>query len=101
MRLLSASLVCLALISGPAMSAELTPTHRVAPEYPADAVRSRTEGFVEVEFTVNAAGTVDDVSVLQAKPSRVFERAAVTAVKKWSFAPDQPGRAKVRLDFNL
>ncbi|MCE7033327.1 energy transducer TonB [Lysobacter sp. GX 14042] len=80
--------------------ASLTPTKRVEPQYPADAARAGTEGFVEVEFSVSADGKVESVSVVNAKPSRVFESAAVRAVKQWEFAPGG-GRGKVRLDFTL
>lgn len=80
--------------------ANLTPTKRVEPQYPADAARTGTEGFVEVEFSVDASGKVESVSVVNAKPSRVFESAAVRAVKQWEFAPGG-GRGKVRLDFTL
>ena len=49
---------------------------------------------------VAPAGKVESVSVVNAQPARVFERSAVAAVKKWSFAPGG-GRGKVRLDFAL
>ncbi|HUH89971.1 MAG TPA: energy transducer TonB [Lysobacter sp.] len=78
----------------------LKPVKRVEPTYPADAARNRTEGFVEVEFTVGADGKVESVSVVNARPSRTFESAAVSAVKQWTFEPGG-GRGKVRLDFNL
>ena len=80
--------------------ANLSPTKRVDPQYPAEAARNGTEGFVEVEFTVTPDGKVDSVSVVNARPSRVFEAAAVRAVKQWEFAPGG-GRGKVRLDFKL
>lgn len=80
--------------------ANLTPTKRVEPQYPAEAARAGTQGFVEVEFSVSADGKVESVSVVNAKPSRVFEAAAVRAVKQWEFAPGG-GRGKVRLDFTL
>lgn len=80
--------------------ADLTPTKRVEPQYPPEAARAGKTGFVEVEFSVAADGKVESVSVLNAKPSRTFEQAAVRAVKQWQFAPGG-GRGKVRLDFNL
>lgn len=80
--------------------ADLTPTKRVEPQYPPEAARAGKTGFVEVEFSVSADGKVESVSVLNAKPSRTFEAAAVRAVKQWQFAPGG-GRGKVRLDFNL
>lgn len=84
----------------PAHAAELQPIKRVEPEYPADALRSGTHGFVEVEYTVDA-GKVASVSVVNAKPARTFETAAVRAVKQWQFAPGADGRGKVRLEFSL
>lgn len=80
--------------------AGLEPIQRVEPVYPAEAARNRAEGFVEVEFTVSADGKVESVSVVNARPSRTFESAAVSAVKQWTFAPGG-GRGKVRLDFSL
>lgn len=97
--LLAAPLLALAF-AAPA-HAELTPVKRVEPAYPPEAARAGTEGFVEVEFTVDAAGKVGSVSVVNAKPARTFESAAVKAVKQWQFAPGGDSRGKVRLDFKL
>lgn len=99
-RILIAAAMALAFAVPAAANADLKPIKRVEPEYPVDAARSRTEGFVEVEFTVDATGKVESVSVVNARPSRTFERAAVKAVKQWTFAPGG-GRGKVRLDFKL
>ncbi|MFC0677041.1 energy transducer TonB [Lysobacter korlensis] len=81
-------------------SAELKPIKRVEPQYPPEAARTGKQGFVEVEFVVDATGKVESVSVVNAKPARTFESAAVRAVKQWTFAPGG-GRGKVRLDFAL
>jgi periplasmic protein TonB len=81
--------------------AELKPLKRVEPVYPADAARSGTSGFVEMEYTVDASGKVSSVSVVNAKPARTFESAAVKAVKQWEFAAGSDGRGKVRLDFSM
>ncbi len=80
--------------------AELRLLKRVEPVYPIQATRNRTEGFVEVEFTVGADGKVESVSVVSARPSHTFESAAVSAVKQWTFKPGG-GRGKVRLEFSL
>lgn len=91
----------LALAFAAPAAAELKPIKRVEPTYPAEAARAGTSGFVEVEFTVDASGKVASVSVLNAKPARTFETAAVKAVKQWQFEPGADGRGKVRLDFSL
>lgn len=91
----------LALVLAAPVRAELTPTKRVEPTYPPEAARSGTVGYVELEFTVDASGKVASVSVVNAKPARTFESAAVRALKQWQFAPGGDGRGKVRLDFKL
>jgi protein TonB len=80
---------------------------RVEPYYPQEARRSRREGWVEVQFTVQPDGHVDAVKVLQSKPGSVFDLAATTAVQRWVFAPatrnGQPVAVSLRqrLDFRL
>lgn len=96
--ILIAAATALAMAFTAHANAELKPVKRVDPVYPPEAARSGVTGFVEVEFTVDASGKVSSVSVVNAKPTRMFESAAVKAVKQWTFAP-QAGRGKVRLDF--
>jgi protein TonB len=57
------------------------------PTYPAAAVRSRQNGWVEVEFTVAADGSVQDAKVVAANPTRLFDREAVSAVESAKFEP--------------
>jgi periplasmic protein TonB len=57
------------------------------PVYPAQALRDRTSGFVELEFTITETGAVRDIDVLTAQPGGVFERAAVEALAGWRFRP--------------
>lgn len=99
-RILIAAALALAFAMPAQAEPDLKPIKRVEPEYPAEAARAGTEGFVEVEFTVDASGKVESVSVVSARPARTFEKAAVRAVKQWAFAPGG-GRGKVRLDFAL
>lgn len=94
------ALVLAVAMAAPAAAADLTPIKRVEPQYPPEAARSGTTGFVEVEFEVDPTGKVSSVSVVKANPSRTFESAAVRAVKQWTFAPGG-GKGKVRLNFSL
>lgn len=55
------------------------------PSYPPAAVRSRQNGWVEVEFTVTEAGSVQDVKVISSDPPRVFDREAIRAVQQAKF----------------
>lgn len=84
----------------PAQAADLKPIKRVEPQYPPEAARAGTTGFVEIEFTVDPSGKVASVSVVNAKPTRTFEQSAVRAVKQWQFEPGG-GKGKVRLNFSL
>ncbi|HEU4670681.1 MAG TPA: energy transducer TonB [Dyella sp.] len=80
---------------------------RVEPYYPQAARRARREGWVEVAFTVLPDGRVDAVHVLQADPGSVFDLAATTAVRRWTFRPGTRNGQPVamdlrqRLDFRL
>lgn len=84
----------------PAFAGDLKPVKRVEPQYPPEAARNGTTGYVDVEFEVDATGKVSKVSVVGAKPTRTFEKAAVGAVKQWLFAPGG-GKGKVRLNFSM
>ncbi|MCP1372772.1 energy transducer TonB [Dyella lutea] len=80
---------------------------RVEPYYPQAARRARRQGWVELAFTVLPDGRVDAVRVLQAEPGSMFDLAATTAVRRWTFKPaTRDGRPIAmdlhqRLDFRL
>ena len=57
------------------------------PEYPAKALSQRMSGSVTVEFTVDTNGDPRDVHVVEATPPGVFDRAAISAVKRWHYEP--------------
>lgn len=62
-------------------------TRMVPPKYPLQAARDNQQGWVEVEFTVTADGSVSNARVVDAEPRRVFDRAAIEAVSRWQFKP--------------
>lgn len=66
---------------------DVTPLVRVNPEYPRRAVQRGIEGWVQVQFTITAAGTVKDVKIVDAEPRKVFDEAAVKAVSRWRYNP--------------
>lgn len=57
------------------------------PEYPRRAALQGLEGYVDVSFDVQASGATENIRVVHAEPERVFDRAAVNAVKRWKFQP--------------
>ncbi|MGE6109299.1 energy transducer TonB [Aeromonas sobria] len=77
-------------LGGVGSSDILTPLQRIEPSYPYRAQQAGIEGFVTLSFSVDAEGRVQDVTVVDAKPRRQFERAAIQAVSKWRYQP-RPG----------
>lgn len=57
------------------------------PEYPAAALRRLVSGWVDLEFTVMPDGSVADIRVVEAQPRNVFDAAAISALRRWRFAP--------------
>jgi len=57
------------------------------PSYPPAAARNRQDGWVEVEFTVAADGSVQKARVVASNPAKVFDREAVRAVEQAKFEP--------------
>ncbi|HKU16595.1 MAG TPA: TonB family protein [Steroidobacteraceae bacterium] len=79
----------------------------VPPAYPREAERLGIRGWVDVEFTVAPDGTTQDLIVRNAQPQRMFDQAAVDAVKRWRFEPvlrdgaAVAQRTNVRIRFEL
>jgi protein TonB len=84
------------------------PQVRIQPDYPIQARQKGIEGWVEVKFTVSTDGSVRNPVVVNAQPKKIFDRAALQAVKGWKYNPkiedgkpvEQHG-IKVRLTFRL
>ncbi len=77
------------------------------PSYPPAAARNRQDGWVEVEFTVGADGSVQNAKVVSSNPARVFDREAVKAIQQAKFEPRmEKGQAvastlRRRIEFKL
>ncbi len=61
------------------------PVHFVTPDYPEDALNSKTKGVVLLKFIVNVDGSVSDVTVL--KGPEAFHKSATDAASQWRFRP--------------
>jgi protein TonB len=102
----------------PVQAMPATPSPRLAPDalerlvvvdpvYPAQALRSRTNGWVELEFTITESGVVRDIQVVESWPRGVFEQSAASALGQWRFRPrvvnGQPvaQRSSVTLRFDV
>ncbi len=80
----------------------LRPLIAGVPTYPATALARGLRGYVDVEFTVTPAGTVENPHVVAAQPANVFDAAALAAVSRWRYAEDanrEPQVLKERLNF--
>jgi len=67
------------------VSTNVIPLVRIPPRYPMRAANRRIEGWVKVEFTITAEGTVKNAIVIDAQPQKVFNRAALQAIRRWKF----------------
>ncbi|QFT12641.1 energy transducer TonB [Vibrio sp. THAF190c] len=68
-------------------SQQVMPLYRVEPRYPAKALKRGAEGFVSLSFTIDETGRPTNIQVIGAEPRRMFERAAMRALKKWKYQP--------------
>jgi TonB family protein len=59
----------------------------VAPKFPAMTRNRATSGWVELEFTVRADGSIGDIVVTNSNPRRTFDNAAMAAVGQWRYKP--------------
>ncbi|NCP64802.1 MAG: energy transducer TonB [Paraglaciecola sp.] len=85
-----------------------TPAVRMEPRYPAEAARNGVEGWVKLQFSIDALGQVQHIQVVDAQPKRVFDSEARRALAKWKYKPQiVAGKAQAQdgmmvvLDFKL
>ena len=78
------------------VAATLTLLSQEQPEFPRDALRDGIAGGrVRAKLTIDAAGSVSDVAIVEATPARVFNRAVTQALSRWKFNPGVEGRTFV------
>ena len=88
-------------------SGDLTLVKSVNPIYPRKAELSKTQGWVELDFTVAESGAVKDVVVHAASAPGVFDEAAIKALLQWRYKPvlrdakPVAQRARIRIRFAL
>ncbi len=63
------------------------PTQRPPPRYPRTAARRGLEGEVVVRVSVSARGAVTDAVIVRAEPPGIFDAAALSAARRYRFAP--------------
>ena len=63
------------------------PVDLATPEYPTSALQKGIEGWVKVEFAIDANGAVIEPRVTAHSPSAIFDRAVLNALKKSRYRP--------------
>jgi len=66
---------------------DVIPVVRPTPDYPPSAIRTNTEGWVRVQFSVTSIGTVRDAQVVDSEPGTTFDEAALKAIARWRYNP--------------
>ena len=74
---------------------DIQPLVRINPDYPPRAASRSIEGWVLLQFTITAAGTVRDAKVINASPRGYFEDAALKAIARWRYNPKVDGGVAV------
>lgn len=83
-----------AFAEGGFFDGNVIPLVRVPPRYPMRAKKLRLEGYVKLGFVIDEAGEVESVEVLESKPEGIFDKAAISAIKRWKFkAKTENGKA--------
>ncbi len=79
----------------------------VKPEYPQDALLKGAQGWVNISMLITPAGNVQDPRIEETSNGSLFNRAAITAVRKWKYEPfvaadsQDKRRVTVRVDFRM
>jgi periplasmic protein TonB len=74
---------------------DVIPLVRIPPDYPPRALSRGLEGWVRVQFTITATGTVKDAVVVEADPKSIFDDAALKSIARWRYNPRVDGGVAV------
>jgi|KBSSwiStaDraftv2_1062776.scaffolds.fasta_scaffold365023_3 protein TonB len=80
--------------------AKPTLLHKVEPEYPTIARLSRIPGNVTVQAVIGRDGNVEDAEIVSSS-NRLFDEAALEAVRQWRYAPAMLNGRPVRVTFRV
>ena len=85
------------------VASAVTVISREQPDFPRDAIRAGIEsGSVRARVIINAAGGVSSVVIVEARPTRVFDRSVTQALLRWKFNPGTEGRTyETEINFKL
>jgi len=76
---------------------DVIPLVRHNPQYPPRALEQKAGGYVQLEFDITTAGTVENVRVVKSDDAQ-FEQSAFDALSKWRYLPRLSAGKRVRRD---
>jgi TonB family protein len=76
-----------------------TPLTRVAPKMPKAAIKSRTQGYVKMEFDISENGKPTRINIVESYPNSLFNQVSVTALSKWVYKPKAVQCNSLQLDY--
>lgn len=77
----------------PTADTSVTVVNREQPNFPREAVRQGVEsGSVRARVTITASGDVGSVSIISARPPRIFDREVQQTLQRWKFNQGAEGR---------
>lgn len=80
---------------------EATLVTRIEPEYPREALQAGADkGVVRARLTLDGAGEVIRVEILESNPRRIFDRAVVKTLSQWRYSAGKDGR-NVEIDIEF
>ena len=85
-------------------SSEIVIVKKVTPRYPRINVMEYSEGWVKLEVKVDSNGKIVKLTIMDAKPKRVFERSAMKAIRQWDFSKSTSQQSRcgvINLEFSL
>jgi periplasmic protein TonB len=87
----------------PAVRRGIVPISRVQPEYPREAERKGiSSGRVVARLFIDEKGNVTEVKIVEANPSRYFDRAVINALSQWKFQADgEKYIGEIEVEFKL
>ena len=79
----------------------VTIVSRVEPEFPREALQAGADkGSVKARMTLDGAGEVTRVEILESNPRRIFDRAVVKTLSQWRYNAGKDGR-NVEIDIEF
>ena len=66
---------------------DYVPVVKENPKYPRRAYDKKITGYVILEYTVTEIGSVRDISIVDSKPGKTFDKAAIRAAEKYRYLP--------------